>query len=338
MYYPKSRIIEGLYTNGGEFKYKLNNEIYVGYYHKFYDGKIFTGKTSKSSPKQEIIPVIGELNSNVDKLYILNTDTKIALFLNDPDPIVDTDTWDQSEIVQYLKVRGLPTNEDNPRKVPQIHYPQPNDEDYERQTIKRYFAMKTNERDVFVEIDKKSYSKMYKEDEKWMWERYQLFVVIWTIVAETKEQVEEINRNILYLKQREIKRNGLIAYLRGNYSKFFKSTAQLRLEAEPPQAKKVTKTPPNTEPIPPTVAQIRSKKFFEEQKVLEVLENKALDKELFRNKGQQKPNEPLFGDGEIEENAKQVAKQRAQDQPEVENQESTSTQRNRRTSRNTGGY
>jgi len=332
MYYPKSRIVEGLYTGGGEYKYKLNNEIYVGYYHKFYDGKVFTGKTNKAFPKQEIIPVIGELNSNVDKLYILNTDTKIALFLDDPDPIVDTDAWDQSEIIKYLKIKNLPTNEDNPRKVPQIHYPQPNEKDYENKTIKRYFAMKTNERDVFVEIDKDTYNKMYEEDEKYMWERYQLFVVIWTIVAETKEQVEEINRNILYLKQREIKRNGLIAYLRGNYSKFFKSISQLRLEAEPPQSKK--STPPNAIPIPPSTSQIKSEKFFNEKRTEEYKERIALDKEIQLKKGQQKANQPLFEDEDIEKRTQQTT----QDQPEVQTNTTSTSTSNQQTSRNTGGY
>ena len=306
MYYPKSRIIEGLYTNGGEFKYKINNEIYIGYYHKFYNGKTFSGKTQNSLPKQEIIPIIGNLNSDVDKLYILNTDTKIALFLNDPDPIVDISKWNQSEIIKYLKLKGLPTNEDNPRNVPQIYYPNPTDKDYENRTIKRYFAMKINERDVFVEISKDIYKKLKDQDKKWMWERYQIFTLVWTIVGETKSQVEETNRNILYLKQREIRRNGLIAYLRGNYSKFFKSLSQLKLEMAPPQSKKINKTPPNANPIPPSPSEVRSKKFFDKKRKLEVAEILALNQEIEMKEGQQKPNKPLFGNPDVKENISEI--------------------------------
>lgn len=306
MYYPKSRIVEGLYTNGGEFMYKINNELYVGYYHKFYNGKTFSGKTQKASPKQEIIPVIGNLNSNVDKLYILNTDTKVALFLGDPDPIVDISKWNQSEIIKYLKLKGLPTNEDNPRKVPQIHYPQPTDKDYENRTIKRYFAMKTNERDIFIEISKDVYKKLKDQDKKWMWERYQIFTIIWTIVGETESQVEETNRNILYLKQREIRRSGLIAYLRGNCSKFFKSISQLKLEASPPQSNLRKKTPPNAKPIPPTPSEIKSKKFFKEKNELEIAEILALNRELEIKEGQEQTNKPLFGNPDVTKNIDEI--------------------------------
>tara|TARA_R110001632_G_scaffold15703_1_gene51573 strand:- start:100 stop:1089 length:990 start_codon:yes stop_codon:yes gene_type:complete len=294
MYYPKNKILEGLYTQGGEFKYKSDNQEYVGYYHKFYNGKLFTGKTNKQSPKQEIIPVISSLNSGNEKLYILDTDTKIALFLKDPDPIVDTESWNQAEIVQYLKIKSLATNEDRPRKVPYTHYPQPNEEDYENTFIIRYFVMKINEQDSFMEINKGVYDKLQKNDKNWMWDRYVTFNIVWTIVGETKAQVSEINNNVVYLKQRNIRRNGLIAYLRGNFSKFFKSKSQLQYEkAPPPPPNAPVVVPPNATPIPPTAEKIRSKKFFKKKRSLEEAEALELNRELQQNGGKYNPNEEL---------------------------------------------
>jgi len=336
MYYPKSRIVTGLYTNGGEYKYKVNDEEYVGFYHKFYNGKVFTGKTQKNSPKFELVPLIGKLNSP-DKLNIFDTDNKIALFLEDPDPIVNKEKWNQGMIVDYLKLQGLPTNEDNPRKVPTTFFPQPTKEDYEKAYILRYFAMKENEKNNFTEINKESYDKIKQQDPKWMWDQYRIFNVVWTISGETKEKIEEINRNILYLKQRKIKRNGLIAYLRGNYSKFFKSKAQLKLEMAPKSVKKKSsKNPiPNTEPVKPTLSTIRSEKFFKNQKQQQE-ERAAFETEKFnKNSKNQKSNQ-----SQVLDNKKRNQQQGLEETESLEigSAPPPTSPSNQQTSRNTGGY
>ena len=43
MYIPKNRIKPNLYTPGDELMLKSNKEIYVGYYHSLWNGKIFMG-------------------------------------------------------------------------------------------------------------------------------------------------------------------------------------------------------------------------------------------------------------------------------------------------------
>ena len=43
MYYPKSQVKTGLYTNGDEYVIKGTNEFYTGNYYETSDGKKFAG-------------------------------------------------------------------------------------------------------------------------------------------------------------------------------------------------------------------------------------------------------------------------------------------------------
>ncbi len=56
MYIPQNRVISNLYTKGGEFVKIGTKENYVGYYHKTYQNRFFSGKTSNSSNVFEIVP------------------------------------------------------------------------------------------------------------------------------------------------------------------------------------------------------------------------------------------------------------------------------------------
>ncbi len=49
MYYPKSKIQEGLYTSGNEFIISSTKEKYAGYYYATYDGKYYTGQSPTDS-------------------------------------------------------------------------------------------------------------------------------------------------------------------------------------------------------------------------------------------------------------------------------------------------
>lgn len=54
-YIPQNKIQTNLYTSGGEFKYLNSSVKYIGYYHKLYNGKYFTGATPNFPDKKEII-------------------------------------------------------------------------------------------------------------------------------------------------------------------------------------------------------------------------------------------------------------------------------------------
>jgi hypothetical protein len=65
-YIPQNKIKTNLYTPGGEFTYLNSNQIYIGYYHKLYNGKNFTGATPNVTDKREIIAVKGQSVSDYD--------------------------------------------------------------------------------------------------------------------------------------------------------------------------------------------------------------------------------------------------------------------------------
>ena len=54
-YIPQNKIQTNLYTKGNEFIYLNTQNYYIGYYHKLYNGKYFTGATPNFSDKREII-------------------------------------------------------------------------------------------------------------------------------------------------------------------------------------------------------------------------------------------------------------------------------------------
>ena len=58
MYIPKNRVKEDLYTTGGEYIILSTQVEYVGFYHKLYDGRAYTGKTSTEANKQILSPII----------------------------------------------------------------------------------------------------------------------------------------------------------------------------------------------------------------------------------------------------------------------------------------
>jgi hypothetical protein len=61
-YIPKNKIQTNLYTNGGEYALLSSGQIYIGYYHKLYNGKYFTGKTPNDSNIKELVALRTEDN------------------------------------------------------------------------------------------------------------------------------------------------------------------------------------------------------------------------------------------------------------------------------------
>ena len=60
-YIPKNKIQTNLYTSGEEYIILSSGQEYIGYYHKLYNGRYFTGKTPNEYDVKELI-----LQSNND--------------------------------------------------------------------------------------------------------------------------------------------------------------------------------------------------------------------------------------------------------------------------------
>ena len=119
MYYPKSRIQENLYSSGGEFIYLNTGQPFQGFYHKTYDGRFFEGKTH-------------DFNSAELKSATLTNNTIVS---NQPVNIASM-IYDKASSGAYTYLKTM--------KTPESYYPSPDENDYKRGYIIRYFTKKAN--------------------------------------------------------------------------------------------------------------------------------------------------------------------------------------------------
>lgn len=173
MYYPKSKVITNLYTNGEELISKLDNKIYIGHYHKLSNGKIFSGKTPEASGKMEL-----ELIKNNQ----IGTDDPNVLFSNDN--------------VVYNSIKKVNINKI--LKLPKYHHPQPTEDDYKRKNFYRYFVKKINS-NYILEVNKDDYNAILNKDNEYLYYLFFPFKILWEL-GEDKininiNRIEEIERN-----------------------------------------------------------------------------------------------------------------------------------------------
>jgi hypothetical protein len=221
MYIPKNRIKPNLYTPGSEYMIKSSNENYEGYYHILWNGKSYTGKTQNDSNIRELILFqVPENEGTPDLPQSLSSKNIIALFLEDPDPLVNKEIWNQKDIVTYLNIQGKSTIDDNPQNLPFQFYPNPNAEEYALGTFTRYFCVKLNQ-PIYTELNKETYEALIKRDQNYLWQLYQPFKLQWTLIGESQE-VYNTNRNIILLAEKRQNLRGLGRFLKENYLKFYK--------------------------------------------------------------------------------------------------------------------
>tara|TARA_R110002020_G_scaffold63849_3_gene170060 strand:+ start:4474 stop:5289 length:816 start_codon:yes stop_codon:yes gene_type:complete len=219
MYAPKNRIKENLYTPGNEYVIKSTKANYSGFYHSLWNGKIFTGKTSNDSNVRELV---SEVPSGIISIPPeLTTANRIALFLNDPDPIVNKNQWNQRDVQRFLSLNGEDTQDDDPKRMPQTFYPKPTEDDYKLGVFTRYFVVKINELQ-YTEISEKQYKEITSKSNKIVWELFIPFKFQWTIDG-VESNVFDINRDQVLIAGKNIQRQGLPEFLRNNYIQFYQS-------------------------------------------------------------------------------------------------------------------
>jgi len=214
MYIPKNRVKEDLYTTGGEYIITSTQVEYVGFYHKLYDGRAYTGKTSTEANKQILSPIVKH-----------NTDPYFP-------PSEKTQRWFNG---LYTTLKGGNPNDKQPRKLPQYYPPRPTANDYKREEFVRYFVVKQNE-DIYLEIDKETYERIVNQDNEWVWEMYLPFQLDWFIRGD-EEKIKNTNKNLISIKEKRINRRGLGAYLKFDYIQFFNNPISF---IEPSNAEEVT--------------------------------------------------------------------------------------------------
>jgi hypothetical protein len=206
MYYPKSKIISDQFTNGEELVYKSNGIFYTGYYHILANNTVYTGKNPNDGiPELLVYPK--ESSPRLEDIESINN------------PLTDQSqtgnfTFDitGTEYDNIRKKRNItpPTNsllEPKP-SLPLINYP----------SCIRYFVKRINN-NIFIEVNKSTYDSIASKDKKWNWAIYIPFELPWTTGGNTKEQIYQINRNIVLLTEQRLKLYGFSNYIT-NYTEF----------------------------------------------------------------------------------------------------------------------
>ena len=147
--YTKAQITEGLVTNGGEWMFTDNTE-YIGQYHTYTTGEVFSEASYVKDKSRILIPYI-----NID---LINEENEIGI--------------DTTKNFEYDNIKNLDVSKSiipNPSRQPISN------NDIKSEYIIRYFAYKVNDGQL-LELDKDTYNKVGSEDglDKILWRKFQL--------------------------------------------------------------------------------------------------------------------------------------------------------------------
>jgi hypothetical protein len=190
-YYPPNKVTVNLYTNGGEFFIQGTNTPYVGYYHEFSSGRVFTGKNPNESYPQPLVK-----QSQPAQNIVTNAPITVTLS-NSPEAKV------------YISNKKI--NPDLVQTLPAPYYPQPTLADYQTGEFQRYFVRKINEAS-FLEISDSTYNKIVSRDSTILYSLYIPFSLPWLISGD-QNQVEQTNRNMVLYTEVTFKVYGLDQFL-----------------------------------------------------------------------------------------------------------------------------
>ena len=207
MYIPKNKIKTNLYTRGEEYQNIVTGVPYTGYYWTMYTGKIFTGKNPDSKPQEELI----QISATTDNIWDLTSQEQTfqQYTYNYDAEVVPGQYQNMEDIDVYNNIRNVDIS--ITKLVPQQYYPTPTDEKYKLGVFLRYFIVKTNE-NIYTEIDKTTYLKLYREDTQYLYELYTIFRLQWTLVG-GEEEVSNANLNVIELREEKLQRTGLKEFL-----------------------------------------------------------------------------------------------------------------------------
>lgn len=193
MYFPKSQIKTNLKANPGEFITLEGKNAYSGFYWRTSTGQFFSGKNPNDTPTLELIP----------DTFIQSEDSRFEGITN----------------VEYSELKNI--DKTVIPQPPKYNLNIPNDEDYNLGSYLRYFAKKNNQ-SLYIEINNSTYEGLINQNPQLLFNDYMPFSLTWTLVGESKEQVETINRNSVAITERKMKAIALSNYFK-NYSQFYQA-------------------------------------------------------------------------------------------------------------------
>ena len=194
-YIPKSLTNNNLFTNGGEFV-DPNGKPYSGPYHQLFNGKIYSGNTPLEPTKQ--------------LLGIALKDESINQIPNTPNNL------------EYARLNPQNQGLFEYGKNPTAYFPQPQDKDYQRGQIERYFAKKRNSSPTLIlEINQLTYNDLFTQSGEYNYALWQVIKIFWKITGPLRDTrdpngvvsagIVDTNKRLVNFTNKEFK--GIKGYL-----------------------------------------------------------------------------------------------------------------------------
>ena len=194
MYYPKTKIITNLSTDGSELIYIDTELPYIGKYHILSNGSITTGKTPQDGEQRKLKPVDDEEDDDNPRDF--STPANIGS--------LSETTYD---FVRQSKQIKRP-----PLELIEPQYTQPSGN---FPSFTRYFLRRTNNI-IFTEVSNRDYTAIITKNRLYNWGIYIPFQLPWTTSG---ADVEGINKRMVLLTEKKYKVYGFSQYIT-NYTEF----------------------------------------------------------------------------------------------------------------------
>lgn len=124
IYYPENQIQRNLYTAGGTWMLENGTE-FIGYYHTYTSGEVYTERSWNPLRSQKLIPFKKIENVSLDTIYKSITTENVEVFVS-----------------------------------PKSYFPIPKESDYKAGFITRYFVQKNNDLNSIIEISKDQFDSI----------------------------------------------------------------------------------------------------------------------------------------------------------------------------------
>jgi|MDTC01.3.fsa_nt_gb hypothetical protein len=222
MYYPKSQIIEDLYTNGGELKPFNSEKEYKGYYFRTSNGEIFSGKNPNDKPNiplDIISPGANELSSPSSEINFTDNKTKTTKYTSKESEPLANNYYIVND--SYYRSRSIPINRGEAPRKPIQSKPYPTEEDYKNGQFTRYFVKKSNE-NTFIEINEKEYDLFKSKISKVQYNLYIPIKMSWNLVGD-RTKVFNNNKSITSLYETRDKLYGFSLFFKNKFDGYYKS-------------------------------------------------------------------------------------------------------------------
>lgn len=202
MYYPKSQIIENLYTSGGEYMVQSTNKEYQGYYYKVSNNERYTGKNPDNPPNNLLVPISQNINYGGDEI---NFDTKKGTF------------WSPS--YKFLqKQQGIDIGK--APQSPRQSKPSPTEEDYNNGLFNRYFLYNFTTKNT-IEVNLRTYRQYVDNSPLVQYDKYTPLQITWALTGNI-ESVIRSNRSSVQIEEQQSQAYGFDKYFRNKYDQYYK--------------------------------------------------------------------------------------------------------------------